>query len=54
MIDQETGIVQVDAPVAIEHDVVVRVMEPVGAGVTVLVAEHDAVVPPLLPRQLQE
>jgi hypothetical protein len=32
VIDQDTGIVQVDAPVAIVHDVVVRVMEPEGKG----------------------
>ena len=53
VIDQDTGIVQVDAPVAIVHDVVVRVMEPEGEGVTVLVALHDAVDPPPDPVQLQ-
>ena len=53
MIDQDTGIVQVDAPEAIAHEVVVRVMEPEGDGVTVLVALHDAVDPPPDPVQLQ-
>ena len=53
MIDQDTGIVQVDAPEAIVHDVEVRVMEPEGDGVTVLVALHDAFDPPLDPVQLQ-
>ena len=54
MIDQDTGIVQTDAPVAIIQVVEAIEREPEGEEVIVLVAEHDAVVPPLLPRQLQE
>ena len=46
MIDQDTGIVQVDAPVAIVHDVEVRVMEPEGetldSGCVVVLTKEDS------------
>ena len=54
VIDQEIGMVQTEDPVAIIQVVEAIEREPEGEEVIVLVAEHDAVVPPLLPRQLQE
>jgi hypothetical protein len=53
VIDQDTGRVQTEAPVAIIQVEVEREMEPEGDGVTTLVALHDAVDPPPLPVQLQ-
>ena len=53
MIDQDTGIVQTLAPVAIVQDVEVRVMEPEGAGIEVLFAEQVAVEPPPEPAHVQ-
>ena len=51
MMAQETAIVQVLLPAEIAQEVGTKVKEPVGAGVTVLVAEQLAVVPPPDPAQ---